>query len=362
MSSSIQKCKDEQILKELCSVFKKPLVLSEINHSIENAASIDDALDILIQKFDISQKSAEFIMDMTISHFYSLNYDTVKYAYESLKQDSLNKKSYGNKINIEYYLPLIQEYCQKTMSIYDNHYHQGPFIPYTMSKYGCAPLKIMYVGRDTLSWEPAETLKKAFQENRLEDYLIANTRCVDVKKMLEWKNNTGSFWNFVDKLHLLIRTGQLVSDITSIDDNQRDVLEEIGYGNLHSIELIETLRHLFEEPEMPVTQEYLAICKAAKPFETLKSMIEAYQPDYVFVLSWIEKNEFFDGTDFEWQKNFYHDTDKKYRAVYLSNMYKTKVIWTLHPNAMWRKGLNKEDTVNLMEFLANTLKQLESTK
>ena len=121
MSSSIQKCKDEQILKELCSVFKKPLVQSEINHSIENAASIDDALDILIQKFDISQKSAEFIMDMTISHFYSLNYDTVKYAYESLKQDSLNKKSYGNKINIEYYLPLLQEYCQKTMSIYDNH-------------------------------------------------------------------------------------------------------------------------------------------------------------------------------------------------------------------------------------------------
>lgn len=113
---------------------------------------------------------------------------------------------------------------------------------------------------------------------------------------------------------------------------------------------------------MPVTQEYLAICKAAKPFETLKSMIEAYQPDYVFVLSWIEKNEFFDGTDFEWQKNFYHDTDKKYRAVYLSKQYKTKVIWTLHPNAMWRKGLNKNDTQNLMIFLANTLNQLESTK
>ena len=362
MRSSIHKCKDEQILKELCSVFRTPLVQSEINHSIENATSIDAALDILSRKFGICKKTAEFIMDMTISHFYSLNYEKVKSVYESLKPDSLNKKTYDNKINIDYYLPLLQEYCQKTLSIYDNHYHQGPFIPYTMSKYGCAPLKIMYVGRDTLSWEPAETLKEAYQENRLEDYMIANTKCVDVEKMLEWKNNTGSFWNFVNKLHLLIRTGQLVSDITSIDENQRDILEEIGYGNLHSIELIETLRHLFEEPEMPVTQEYLAICKAAKPFETLKSMIEAYQPDYVFVLSWIEKNEFFDGTDFEWQKNFYHDTDKKYRAVYLSKQYKTKVIWTLHPNAMWRKGLNKNDTQNLMIFLANTLNQLESTK
>lgn len=116
-----------------------------------------------------------------------------------------------------------------------------------MSKYKDAPLKIMYVGRDTLSWEPVETLKKAYQENKLEDYLIANTKCVDVEKMLEWKNNTGSFWNFVDKLHLLIRTGQMVTDINSVSKQQRDILEEIGYGNLHSIELIETLRYRFGE-------------------------------------------------------------------------------------------------------------------
>lgn len=229
-----------------------------------------------------------------------------------------------------------------------------------MSKYKDAPLKIMYVGRDTLSWEPVETLKKAYQENKLEDYLIANTKCVDVEKMLEWKNNTGSFWNFVDKLHLLIRTGQMVTDINSVSKQQRDILEEIGYGNLHSIELIETLRYRFGEPEMPVTQEYLTICKAAKPFESLKSMIEAYHPDYVFVLSWIEKNDFFDGTDFEWQENMYKDRDKKYRAVYLSKKYKTKVVWTLHPNAMWRKGLTKDETQDLMEFLANTYRMLES--
>ena len=229
-----------------------------------------------------------------------------------------------------------------------------------MTNYSNAPIKIMYVGRDTYYWEPAETLKKAFRNNKLEDYLIANTKCVDVDKMLTWKNNTGSFWNFVNKLHLMIRTGQMVSDITTIDDKQKSILEEIGYGNLYSIEMLSTLRKRFEESELPITSEYETICKAAKPFETLKSMIEAYHPDYVFVLSWIEKNDFFEGTDFVWQKDLYQDADKKYRAVYLSNQYGTKVMWTLHPNAMWRHGLSKNDTQELIEFLANTYRMFES--
>lgn len=362
MNTSIYKCKDEQILKELCSIFKRGLGQKELIDASEMAKDIEETCQVICDKYGVSRKTAEFIMNMTFKHWFSLNLQKVEAAYEAWVKESQKPMMGINKINKDYYLPLLKEFCNKTLSLYDKGYDQGPFIPYTLSNYDKAPLKIMYVGRDTYYWESIETLKKAYQENRLEDYLEANTKCVDVDKMLTWKNNSGSFWNFANKLHLLIRTGLLVSDITTINEKQKEILEEIGYGNLYSIELLETLRKRYEEPDLLPTPEYQIICEAAKPFESLKSMIEAYHPDYVFVLTWIEKNEFLEGTDFLWQKNWYTDKNKEYRAVYLSKLYKTKLIWSLHPNALWRKGFCKEDTENLIYFLANTLKELESIK
>lgn len=269
-----------------------------------------------------------------------------------------------NFINKEYHLPLLKEFCDKTISLFDGVYDQGPFIPYTMPYYNNAPVIIMYVGRDTYNWEPFETLKKAYQENNLNDYLEANTKCVDVDKMLTWKNNTGSFWNMVDKLHLLIRTGKYFQDITSIGATEKNILKEIGYGNLYSKEVLQTLQKRYEDPEIVSSPEYLEICKAAIPFGMLKSMIEAYHPDCIFVLSWIEDMDFLIDTDFKWQKDWFIDDNenKKYRAVYLSEQYNTKVIWTIHPNALWRKGFKKEDTCNLIHFLAETYHQLELKK
>ena len=146
-----------------------------------------------------------------------------------------------NKINKPYYLPLLKYFCDKTISLYDGVYDQGPFIPYVMPNYANAPIKILYVGRDTFYWEPFETLQKAYYEGNLGNYLDANTRCVTTEKMLEWKNNAGSFWNMVNKLHLLIRTGKYISDITAIGEEEKILLEEIGYGNLYSIELPQTI-------------------------------------------------------------------------------------------------------------------------
>lgn len=362
MSASIYKCKDEQILKDFCSIFRTGLVQKELIDSTDAAKDMEETYQVICDKYGVAKKTAEFIMNMTFKQWFSLNLKKVETAYDVLVAENKKSQTGNAQINVEYYLPLLKDFCNKTLPLYDKGYDQGPFIPYTMPKYESAPVKIMYVGRDTYYWEPIETLKEAYKESRLEDYLDANTKCVDVNKMLTWKNNSGSFWNFANKLHLLIRTGQLVSDITTISEEQKDILEEIGYGNLYSIELLETLRKRYEEPGLLPTTEYHSICEAAKPFESLKTMIEAYQPDYIFVLSWIEKPDFFDGTDFQWQKDWYTDCEKKYRAVYLSKQYKTKVIWSLHPNAMWRKGLCKEDTDNLIRFLANTLKELKTDK
>ncbi|MBR1492991.1 MAG: hypothetical protein IJ610_09665 [Bacteroidaceae bacterium] len=261
-----------------------------------------------------------------------------------------------NKINKQYYLPLLKEFCNRTISLYEkSEYEQGPFIPYVMSNYSDAPTKIMYVGRDTYYWESFETLHNAFIEGNLGKYLDANKRCVNVDKMLEWKNNSGSFWNMVNKLHLLIRKGEYISDITSIGNEEKNLLEEIGYGNLYSIEILQTLTNKYGDAFRP-NQEYWEICKAAEPFVTLKSMIEAYNPDCVFVFAWIDKDDFFEGTDYTWQKDWYKDG---FRAVYTSKQYHTKVIWTMHPR---RFGFLQTSVEKMCHYLADTYHQVSLLK
>jgi hypothetical protein len=175
--------------------------------------------------------------------------------------------------------------------------------------------------------------------------------------MLAWKNNSGSFFNMIEKLHLLLRTGKYFSDITTIGAAEKELLEEIGYGNLYSIEIPQTVTKRYEDDNYRPPKEYWEICNAAKPFETLKSMIKAYEPDYVFIFSWIDKeNDFFEGTDYTQREEWYDDG---FRAVYTSKQYHTKVIWTLHPN---RFKFLQTSVEEMCHYLANTYHQISLLK
>ena len=141
-----------------------------------------------------------------------------------------------NCINTDYFKPFLQAFCEKTQPLYTCGYPWGPFVPYTMPRYNDADVKIFYMGRDTYYWVEQEELFEAFTNHVLEDYLGKNAACVDVEKMLGWKNNAGSFWTMVAKLHLLIRTGRYTEDIMQISAADKVILEEIGYGNINAIE------------------------------------------------------------------------------------------------------------------------------
>ena len=102
-----------------------------------------------------------------------------------------------NCINTDYFKPFLQAFCEKTQPLYTCGYPWGPFVPYTMPRYNDADVKIFYMGRDTYYWVEQEELFEAFTNHVLEDYLGKNAACVDVEKMLGWKNNAGSFWTMV---------------------------------------------------------------------------------------------------------------------------------------------------------------------
>ena len=265
-----------------------------------------------------------------------------------------------NYINKEYYLPLLKKFCEIALPLYECGYPQGPFIPYTMPNYKDAPIRIMYVGQDSSEWTRYNILEEAYKTNNLDEYLEANKSNVSIKNMFNWNNKSGAFWPFVEKLHLLIRTGKFFSDITSINNDQKTILKEVGYGNLYSIEIPGTIRKRIDSYEdieviklITDKNKYQRIRDAAKPFETVKSMIEAYNPDYIFVLSWTDKDDFFEGTDFQRLEYGY---EEDYRAIFTSKVYHTKIIWSSHPN---RFSFLKTDVEEMCYFLAETYRQLD---
>lgn len=264
-----------------------------------------------------------------------------------------------NYINKEFYLPLLKEFCKKTIPLYKCGYPQGPFIPYTMPNYRNAPVKIIYIGQDSSDWTRCNILEDAYKDNCLEKYLEANCSNVNIENMFDWKNKNGAFWPFVEKLHLLIRTGVYFPDITSINNEHKEIIKEVGYGNLYSIEIPRTIKKRIDSYEdievwklISDKKHYQMIREAAKPFETVKSMIEAYNPDIVFVLSWTEKDDFLAGTDFQRQNEL---LEEPFRAIYISKLYHTKIIWSLHPN---RFSFERTNTEEMCHYLADTYKKI----
>jgi hypothetical protein len=85
MSASIYKCKDEQILKELCSIFRDANPLHELKEILfEDSLSMEDTFKAISEKFEISKKTSEFILNMKIEHFCSLNEKKIEAAYEAI--------------------------------------------------------------------------------------------------------------------------------------------------------------------------------------------------------------------------------------------------------------------------------------
>ena len=85
-------------------------------------------------------------------------------------------------------------------------------------------------------------------------------------------------------------------------------------------------------------------------------MIEAYNPDYVFVFSWIDiEDDFLKGTDFLCQNEWFEDS---FRSVFTSKQYNTKLIWTSHPN---RYSFLQTSVEEMCTYLADTYKKLSKS-
>lgn len=246
----------------------------------------------------------------------------------------------------------LQAFCSNTLQYYGCGYPYGPFIPYTMPNYDRTEKKIFYIGRDTNGWVEKSCLEASFQENNLNRYIDANSNVVSIENIVDpsWTYNPTSFWGFVSRLHLLISTGIYKTDTGCLTDNEKNALSQLGYGNLHSIELPDTLGDVYES--ISPKSSFETICKEAHRFEKIKLILDLYAPDYIFILSWSNREDIFEGLQSINHQEWYKDG---ILSVYTIKGYRTKVLWTSHPRRFSYLGVRSEDAINM---LADTLAKL----
>lgn len=248
------------------------------------------------------------------------------------------------------YIPLLEEYCkQNEDAIIHSGYPYIPFIPVAFKNYEMAYSKIFYVGIDTYYWSASiNKLVDCYKTNRLTDILKINNNVVTPERILdEWHNNKGLFWEFVCKLHLYVRIGRIFNndDLRRLNKEEVAMIEEIGYGNMNSIELRSTLG-----PQKEGIWDSINKCQywqlkrfSEQTMDPIINLIQAYEPDYIILLGWGEnENHVFKGLNYDAIDEFY---EENFRALYTLRNHKTKIIWTCHPNRFRFVGTNQDEMI-----------------
>ena len=263
------------------------------------------------------------------------------------------EENYQTGVNVEYYKPLLNDFLKENKELFiQSGYPWGLFIPYTLPNYNQAPIKIFYVGLDTYYWVEKKIMLESFNKNRIDEYFEVNQSAVTMETTLNWGNAAGAFWSFVDKLHLYIRTGEL-KDLTNLEDKDKEIIKEVGYGNINCMELDNTLFNKEQEvsPNKCDLEKLYALRQQSWRFDKISHILNAYKPDIIVILTWSGSEDYID-VEHTWLEEYF-----KYNlhSVYSIKDYDTKVIWSSHPRRFSFIGENQESMVHKLGNLVLNL-------
>ena len=257
-----------------------------------------------------------------------------------------------NKQQVKFFLPMVSEFCNNIQNYKGLSKIPGLFLPHVLENYGSAERKYFYVGRDTNGWEKFSKLIQQYKSSELVQYFDENNSWPNVNDFLEYANNkAGGFFTFVTKLHLRLHgVNEDVAANPELDDKYKKLLTEIGWGNINSIETPDSLKRR-EEWENINKDTYWAVKKYSRIFDRVTYILDIYKPDYIFIFNWDWDAEEFYFKDIKanWIKSEYDET---FISTYSVDGYKTKIIWTIHPQRMSYLGMNSD------KLLAEILKRL----
>lgn len=258
-----------------------------------------------------------------------------------------------NENQFKIYKDLVSTFCKNTYNLYNSMWNEkidydlsGLFIPHVLNEYGKTQKKVFYIGQDTYEWTDLEDVYIKWQQNNLSEYFERNNNWPkNLSDILEYKSRSNNFWETICRIQLAIHNLDYSISLDSVDKKTNKILSSIGWGNLFSLEVIETVKK-YKYNDKPLTEyfdltKYKAIQKEAESISKLKNILDAYDPDLIIIMSWNNYAEefFFDGIDYTWNEEQFIDG---LISTYSINNSNKKVIWCNHPNRLRYKKLNIE--------------------
>lgn len=246
------------------------------------------------------------------------------------------------------YIPLIKDFKSQTENIYKNIWLErksdlsGLFIPHVFDNYYDSNIKIFYIGQDTYEWLGFENLYKVSEK----DYLKKNNYWPQSIDEILKCNNPYTFWNFVSKLHLALN-GEKYDSFQKLSNQQKNILNQLGWGNIYSLEIPTTIRKYGEDFCNSFDKyAYSELLEGSKNISKLKNVINTFKPDYVVILCWkYVENWYLDGLGAEFVEE---ESIANLLCVYKLKYSNTKILWTYHPQALCRKSQDLNELIKKM--------------
>lgn len=244
------------------------------------------------------------------------------------------------------YAPLIREFKNQTYDLYKKLWKNktadlsGLFIPHVFDDYYNAKTKVFFIGQDTYGWPE---LEKTYNWSE-KDYLAENNKWPEsVDTTLEW-TNPYTFWNFVNRVQLAFNDEKYDS-LQNLSSSQRKILNQVGWGNIYSLEILETIAKYGEEFNQSFDHSvYSDLLKKTQTISRLKNVIEAFHPDYIVILAWKYVEDWYlEGLDAQF---IVEESIDNLLSVYKLNN-GTKILWTYHPQALCRKSQDLEELIKI---------------
>lgn len=258
---------------------------------------------------------------------------------------------YADKNQEKIYVPLIESFKKQTSDLYKKLWISkssdidlsGLFIPHVFEDYYKARKKIFYIGQDTYYWTPLSNVYNLTET----EYLMKNNDWPEsIDKTLEW-TRPYDFWNFVNRLHLVLNDEEC-DNLQNLGASQRSILNQIGWGNIYSLETFKTIKKYGEDVSNAFDNSvYSIMFEEAKKVSSLNHVIEAFNPDYIVILAWQDVEEwYFKGLNVRY---IAEKSIENLLSVYEIENSGKKILWTYHPNALRFKGQDLGGLTNILK-------------
>lgn len=246
---------------------------------------------------------------------------------------------------MSYYEKSLNDFCGSVKHYKNQIGIHGIFLPHVLSGYSDAPKKYFYCGQDTYGWFSFDAMIDCYERGRVTDYIEENNSWPTEDDMCEYSQNKANFWTLVIRLHIFLNFNEIIN-VNEISTRQKEVLNQLGWGNLNAIEKPSSLRNqkIWDsiDPEY-----YWDIKEKSRTFDALKHILDQFDPDYIFIFNWDSGKEAdtFKGLNPHWNEDEYIEG---VISTYTFDQYKAKVIWCLHPNRLRYKSMNINSLVELI--------------